>query len=277
MTSSVDSLLRLLDVTATGPDTFTGSSTTTTEQTRLFGGQVLGQSLAAAGHTVASDRPPHSLHAYFLRPGLPDEPVTYTVESIREGHSFSTRSVAAHQGGKQIFEMTASFQVTEHGLDHQAPIPTTTAPHLATSITANPQDDADIYAEWGSVVDLRRVPQTPDTARNGRQVWMRTIEPMPDDPLLHAYVLACISDLTLLSVALVPHNISMRHDGYLVASLDHSMWFHRPARVDEWLRYDQRSPAASAGLALAKGSIYTTEGMLVATVAQQGIIRSIAV
>lgn len=274
MTTSVHNLLSMLDITPQGMNSYVGHSPSS-PRPRLFGGQVLGQALAAAGRTVARGRAPHSLHAYFLKPGAAGIPVEYTVATIRESRGFSTRRISAHQGCRHIFEMTASFQNPENGVDHQFPMPTTSGPDMARPILDDFENEPDIYREWGSV-DLRRVPRTePIRGRAHSQVWMRTRQTVPADPLLSACILACLSDLTLLSVALVPHGISMRHEEYLVASLDHSIWFHRPFHVDAWLLYDQFSPSATNGLALTNGHFYQQDGSLVATVAQEGAIREL--
>lgn len=279
MTTSVGSLLDLLDVTEVDEGVFRGDGVETSRP-RVFGGQVLGQALMAAGRTVSITRMPHSLHAYFLRPGKSNAPIEYTVSTVRDGRTFSTRSIRGSQGDRSIFQMTASFVADDLGLCHQRTPAEMTPPEDARSVVDDLDTLPDIYREWGSL-DFRRVlddtegslPRVGDEAR--AQVWMRTNDPLPDEPLLHAAVLACISDLSFLSVALLPHGISMRHEGYQVASLDHSMWFHGRARVDDWLLFDQYSPAAHRGLALVQGDTFTAPGILVASVAQQGLIRPV--
>jgi acyl-CoA thioesterase-2 len=273
MTATVDHLLDLLDVRPVGYDVFSGSPSESA-LTRVFGGQVLGQALAAAGCTVDRQRRPHSLHAYFLRAGAADRSIDYEVSTLREGRSFSTREVQARQGAKVIFTMTASFHAAEPGTEHQVPMPPAPKPATLARNAERPEDWPDIYREWGSL-DIRRVPPPSGGDQSfTSQSWMRTTASLPDDPLLHACVLACISDLTLLSVTLVPHAIPPRHEGYQVASLDHSVWFHRVCRVDDWLLYDQRTPSMSHAVGLAHGQIFTSDGTLVASVAQEGLIRA---
>ncbi len=278
MSASVDHLLDLLDVRPEGNDSFTGCPSGSARP-RVFGGHVIGQALAAAGRTVDMERRPHSLHAYFLRAGSPDSPIRYDVSTLREGRSFSTREVRARQGGKLIFTMTASFHGSEPGPEHQVAMPPAPPPDTVARNAERPWEWPDIYQEWTSL-DIRHIP-TPSVHGQGvsgrsfdARCWMRTTASLPDDPLLHACVLACISDLTLLSVTLVPHDIPWRHEGYQVASLDHSVWFHRDCRVDDWLLYDQSTPSMSDALGLAHGRILTAEGVLVASVAQEGLIRA---
>jgi acyl-CoA thioesterase II len=270
MASSVDELVRLLDVRPGRGDGFTGRPSGSARP-RLFGGQVLGQALASAGRTTALDRRPHSLHAYFLQPGDPQRPVDYEVSVLREGRSFSTREVKARQGARTIFTMTASFHGDEPGLEHQCPAPPTPPPYDVPSSADRPDDWPDIYREWGCL-DIRRVPESSWVSTRASS-WLRLSGALPDDDLLHACVLACLSDLTLLSTALVPHGIPPRHDGYLLASLDHAVWFHRPCRIDDWLLYDQTTPSTSNSLGLAVGRLLTPDGTLVASVAQEGLLR----
>jgi acyl-CoA thioesterase II len=271
MAGSVDELVRLLDVRPGRGDGFTGCASSGSARPRLFGGQVLGQALASAGRTVALDRRPHSLHAYFLQPGDPQQPVDYEVSVLREGRSFSTREVTARQGARTIFTMTASFHGDEPGLEHQCPAPPAPPPDDVPSSADRPEDWPDIYGEWGCV-EIRREPAPSGVATTARS-WLRLADRLPDDDLLHACVLACLSDLTLLSATLVPHGIPQRHDGYLLASLDHAVWFHRPCRVDDWLLYDQSAPSTSNSRGLAVGRLLTANGTLVASVAQEGLLR----
>ncbi|RHW24014.1 acyl-CoA thioesterase II [Nocardioides immobilis] len=277
MVASVDQLIALLDLRNAGVATFTGRLPATT-RARVFGGYVLGQALAAAGRTVGPARRPHSLHASFLRPGDPRVPIDYEVESLREGRAFSTRAVRASQGSTLICTMTASFHVDEPGLDFQRTGRTAPPPDTLPKHTENLGEWPDIYAEW-SALDIRRVPPQPvpspndPDASSSARAWLRTTAPLPDDALLHTCLLACISDLTLLSVVLVPHGISALHEGYTLASLDHSIWFHRPGRVDEWLLYDQTVPSTSNALGLAHGRLRTADGTLIASVAQEGLFR----
>jgi len=273
MTATVDHLLDLLDVRLQRNDVFSGIPSESALP-RVFGGQVLGQALAAAGCTVHRRRRPHSLHAYFLRAGGPDKSIDYEVSTLREGRSFSTREVRARQGAKLIFTMTASFHAAEAGLEHQAAAPSAPPPDTLERNSERPEEWPDIYREWGSL-DIRRIPIGSGGSLRS-QSWMRTTAPLPDDPLLHACVLACISDLTLLSSTLTPHAIPPRHAGYQLASLDHSVWFHRDCRVDDWLLYDQSTPSMSDSVGLAKGRIFTSDGNLVASVAQEGLVRAVS-
>jgi acyl-CoA thioesterase-2 len=250
---------------------------------RVFGGQVLGQSLLAANRTVPADRPVHSLHAYFLLPGDPAVPIVYDVEDLRDGRSFTSRRVAARQHGKHIFYLTASFQVEESGLEHQDVMPAVPdpldCPTLAESIEADRGPDAAAYmAEEFAALDVRYAgsaapggslhdPAHPALAR----MWLRANDRLPDDDALHRCLLAYMSDLTLLHASLVPHQVSI--DSIQRASIDHAMWFHRPFRADEWLLYDQVSPSASGARGLSFGRLYNADGVLVATAAQEGLIR----
>jgi acyl-CoA thioesterase II len=279
---SLEALLDLLDLEDIEVDLFRGRSPETSLQ-RVFGGQVAGQALVAAGRTVVPDRPVHSLHAYFVRPGDPAAPIVYSVDRIRDGRAFTTRRVVAIQHGRPIFNMSASFQVDEPGLEHQDPMPAAPPPEslptMAGRMAADAAEWGDWWREWSSI-DLRPVADSPRAAvpgapdRQGHtQVWLRAASRLPDDRLLHVCVLAYVSDLTLLGATLVPHGVSMVGSGVQMASLDHAMWFHRPFRADEWLLYDQVTPSASGGRGFASGRIFTETGTLVASVVQEGLIR----
>ena len=276
MSRSLQELLTLLDLETLDVDLFRGRSPATSRQ-RVFGGQVAGQALVAAGRTVEEARLVHSLHAYFVRPGDPATSIIYAVERIRDGRSYSTRRVVARQHGKTIFHMSASFQVAEPGLDHQEPMPDVPAPEgLPTPkmLAAQQSDAPEVTTAWDEweAIDLRVI-ESGATADGRQRVWLRIAEPMPSDPLLHVCVLAYASDLTLLSAVLAPHGLSYETEGLQMASLDHAMWFHRPCRADEWLLYDQVSPSTSGGRGLASGRIFTRDGRLVASVMQEGMIR----
>ena len=264
MAASLEALLKLLDLEPLEVDLFRGASPETNLQ-RVFGGQVAGQALVAAGRTVDGDRRVHSLHAYFLRPGDPTRPIIYEVDRSRDGRSFTTRRVVALQHGRQIFTMSASFQTPEDGIEHQLPMPVSTDPETLPVI------DGPEARAWSSI-DLRFVPHSDDNPM-GQQVWLRAAEALPDDPLTHVCVLAYASDLTLLSSTIRPHDISRWDRNLKMASLDHAMWFHRPFRADEWLLYDQSSPAATGGRGLASGRIFSAGGALVASVVQEGLVR----
>jgi acyl-CoA thioesterase-2 len=262
--ASLEALLRLLDLEQLEVDLFRGAAPET-ELQRVFGGQVAGQALVAAGRTVDADRHVHSLHAYFLRPGDPNRPIIYEVDRTRDGRSFTTRRVAAVQHGRAIFTMSASFQTLETGFEHQEPMPATGDPDQLPALD-------DPRAKAWSAIDLRFVPRDDDNPRD-QQVWLRAAGTMPDEALTHVCVLAYASDLTLLSSTLGPHGVDRGDRNLRMASLDHAMWFHRPFRVDDWLLYDQVSPAAAGGRGLAAGRIFTTDGTLVASVVQEGLVR----
>ncbi len=254
---------------------------------RVFGGQVAAQALRAACHTVGEGLSVHSLHSYFLRPGDTAVPIVYDVERIRDGRSFATRRVMARQHGMAIFYLTASFQVREKGYDHQDSMPTVPAPDdcptigdLVRSISGR-DDDRSWEREWASL-DVRYAGDSrpggvlADPARPARtQIWLKASDSVPADPVIDTCVLAYASDLTLLGVSLVPHGLLITSRRIQPASLDHSMWFHRPFRADEWMLYDQHSPSASGARGFALGSVYSREGVLVATVAQEGLIRPV--
>ena len=269
MVASVPELLTLLDLERIDDDVLRGHAPATTLQ-RVFGGQVLAQALVAGARTVPDDRPPHSLHGYFLRPGNPEVPIVYVVERTRDGGSFTTRRVIARQHGRPIFHMTASFQVVEEGLEHQDVMPVVPEPlglpTLAERIAASGRPVAP--DEWG-VLDVRYGGEEADRL----QVWLRTISALPDGAALHAAVLAYASDLTILGTALRPHGIGFDEPRLISASIDHAMWFHRPARADRWLLHDQDTPSASGGRGLGRGRMFDQEGRLVATTVQEGLMR----
>jgi acyl-CoA thioesterase-2 len=246
---------------------------------RVFGGQVAAQAMVAASRTVDLGRI-HSLHSYFLRPGDSSIPILYTVDRIRDGRSFATRRVVAIQHGEAIFNLACSFHVEEEGLDHSKAMPDVPGPDELPA-------PGEVTAEWppGSPLkfledhglDVRFV-AGPPWARNSvpqarEQVWMRTREPLGDDPTVHLAIVTFASDLTLVSTILQRHGISAWKSGYFSASLDHCMWFHRPIRADEWFLYDQQSPAAHGALGLTLGSLYDERGLLLASVAQEGLAR----
>jgi acyl-CoA thioesterase-2 len=285
MGTALDDLLSLLELERLEVNLFRGLSPDEDRQ-RVFGGQVAAQALVAVGRTVSDDRPVHSLHAYFLRPGDPQVPIVYEVDRIRDGKSFTTRRVVAIQHGRAIFNLAASFQVVEPGPDHQSPMPDVPDPDALPTFRERVEPHMDRFgadfAEWmvrERPIDSRPVddPHWLDpTPREPQQdVWIRSNGLLPDNPLLHACVVAYASDLTLLDTAMLPHAISHRENEYMVASLDHAMWFHRPFRADEWLLYHQTSPSASGARGLAQGSIFRRDGTLVVTVIQEGLMRPI--
>ncbi|WDD98991.1 acyl-CoA thioesterase II [Thalassomonas actiniarum] len=250
----------------------------------LFGGQVMGQALSAAQETVAADRFVHSLHSYFLRPGDAKKPVLYEVENIRDGASFSTRRVKAIQNGKAIFYMTASFQLSENGFDHQDVMPQVPGPEGLASYgdfihqhqLAIPEPIRGLFLAE-KPIEIRPVHPynwlKPEKADSSSPVWIKTSGPMPDDLRIHTYMLAYASDFHFLPTALFPHGVSHWQPDFQIATIDHAMWFHRPFRFDDWLLYDMQSPSASNGRGLVKGQIFNRQGELVASTMQEGVIR----
>lgn len=277
----VDRLVGLLDLERIEQDIFRGVSPAESP-VRVFGGQVAGQALVAAGRTVPADRPVHSLHAYFIRPGDPSVPIVYEVDRTRDGRSFTTRRVVAVQHGKPIFSLSASFQIVEEGIDHAEDMPDVPAPE--TLPTYGEQVDK-LRSTLGDEVlqprpiDVRYVNDPPWVSRDAgeraprNQVWMRADGSLPDDDLLHVCMAAFASDLTLLDSVLSRHGVYWGLDEVSGASLDHAMWFHRRFRADEWLLYDCSSPSASGARGLANGRFFSRDGQLVATVVQEGLLR----
>ena len=250
----------------------------------IFGGQVLGQALSAAAQTVVSDRHVHSLHGYFIRAGDVERPIVYMVERLRDGKSFTTRRVSAVQDGAAIFSLEASFQVEEGGFDHQDEMPKVPAPEalrserdmaLAVADQLPPALRARATAE--RPIEIRPVevrnPLAPAVMPPHRHHWCRTIDQLPDDPALHRYLLAYASDFAFLGASMDPHGVSWLSPGMQVASLDHAMWFHRAFRFDDWLLYAVESPSASGGRGLARGRFFDRAGRLIASCAQEGLIR----
>jgi acyl-CoA thioesterase-2 len=285
MGDALDELLALLELEVLEVNLFRGLSPDEDRQ-RVFGGQVAAQALVAAGRTVVEERPVHSLHAYFLRPGDPNVPIVYEVDRIRDGKSFTTRRVVAIQHGRAIFNLAASFQVVESGPDHQVPAPVVPDPDELPTWQQRVEPYVERLgdlAQWlvrERPIDSRPVddPRWLDpTPREPQQdVWIKANGALPDAPLIHECVVAYASDLTLLDTAMFPHAISYREQQYMIASLDHAMWFHRPFRADEWLLYHQTSPSTSRARGLAEGSIFRRDGTLAVTVIQEGLIRPIA-
>ena len=279
------SMLGAVDITdthaRTSEDIFTGSNEWMPTG-RLFGGQVLAQSLLAALHTVDDERKVHSLHGYFLRAGYIEKPVTLAVDRIHDGRSFSTRRAQAHQDGQPIFSMIASFQTEDVGLEHQVEMPRDlTPPEDLPSYADVMESVADRpMAAWTRprAIDSRHVEGSIAISVDGEKVahqgiWIRTVGPMPDDPLLHTAALAYASDFSILEPVFRRHGLPSSTPGLRLASLDHAMWFHNWARVDEWLFYAQESPVARGGRGLSFGRIFTRDGLLVASIAQEGMIR----
>ena len=279
----VSELIDLLDLEALEVNLFRGSSRSV-GSSRVFGGQVLAQSLAAALRTVPEGRHVHSLHGYFVLAGMVDRPIVFEVDRIRDGGSFTTRAVKAIQNGAAIFHLTASFQKSQEGYDHQSPMPQVAAPDSLISYD-------DMAEKFGDQLpdNIRRMlnvkrplefkpvefinPFKSERMDPVRNVWLRAKGSMSDDRRHHELVLAYASDYNLLTTALLPHGKAINYSNLQVASLDHAMWFHRPFRIDEWLLYSIDSPSAGGARGFTRGSIYDTEGRLVASVTQEGLLR----
>ena len=244
---------------------------------RTFGGHIAGQALVSAVRTVDPKYQVHSLHGYFLRPGDGTKPAVYLVDRPRDGSSFCTRRVNAVQNGEVIFSMGASFQTTQDGIEHQDEMPRVVSPDDLVDARSgeSPFGNGGIaqFAEW----DIRRVPQHRVTRQQGeasqQQVWFKHRDPLPDDPLLHQALLAYASDWSLMSVAMRPHALSWQQGNVQGVSLDHAMWFHRDFRFDDWLLYQSDSPSLSGARGFCRGSLWRRDGALVASVAQEGLIR----
>ncbi len=284
MSVVVQELLSILDLEELDINLFRGRSPQSGWQ-RVFGGQVIGQALVAAVRTVEASRPPHSMHAYFLLPGDPKVPIIYDVDRMRDGKSFTTRRVTARQHGHPIFSMLVSFHVDEPAtLDHQAKMPDVPAPEALPSeaevrakILPTMSDPVRRYYERERPIELRPVEferylgkKIPDGKFN---VWIKTIGALPDDPAIHQCVLAYTSDMGLLDTALVPYGRTLFEKEFMAASLDHALWLHRPFRADDWLLYSQDSPNLHGSRGFARGLIFTRDGTLVASVAQEGLVR----
>lgn len=251
---------------------------------RVFGGQVFAQSLVAAQRTVEPGRDAHSVHGYFLRAGDLKAPIIFFVDRPRDGGSFTSRRVTAIQHGEAIFHLSASFHVSEAGLEHQMPMPSAPDPESLPRELDLIRENAERIPESVRAVitqdrpiDFRPVragdPFAAERREPVRQIWFRALAPLPDDRIIHQAVLAYASDYGLLPTALNPHAISMRDPRLQIASLDHSLWLHRPFRADEWLLYSMDSPAASGARGFTRGAVFTQSGELVASVAQEGLMR----
>ena len=278
----------ILDLERLEVDLFRGRSPRENLQ-RVFGGQVAGQALVAAGGTVPADRAVHSLHAYFLRPGDPAAPIVYTVDRIRDGRSFTTRRVVAIQHGKAIFTLSASFHIAEDGAEHQFAMPDVPAPDEVPLWQDRLREFGDrVPARWlrPRPVEVRYIGDPPWVVRDPvaagdaqTMVWMRAVGTLPDDPLLHVCAVAYASDMTLLDSVLVAQRLawaegSVAGDSAVTgASLDHAMWFHAPFRADDWLLYVQEAPVTSGARGLARGHVYRRDGRLAVSVVQEGLIR----
>lgn len=281
----IDDLLSILDLEPLEHNLFRGRSFDPGWQ-RVFGGQVIGQALVAASRTVTG-RPVHSLHGYFLRPGDPAAPIVYEVERVRDGGSFSTRRVVAIQHGQTIFIMSASFHIREAGLDHQIDMPDVPAPEalpvddeIGAALLDGAPPGVRRYWERLRPIELRPVDLKGyfrrDEPRSHQAIWIRAKTTIGDDPVLNSCVLAYASDLTLLDTTLLAHGRSAFDPGLQVASLDHALWFHRPFRLDDWLLYVEDSPSAFGARGFNRGSLFDRRGVLVASVAQEGLVRPVS-
>jgi acyl-CoA thioesterase-2 len=282
MSDAVRNLLDILDLEQLEVNLFRGRSPAVGWQ-RVFGGQVVAQALVAACRTV-EDRPPHSLHAYFLLPGDPKVPIIYDVDRIRDGTSFTTRRVNAIQHGHPIFSMAASFHRDEEGLDHQADMPKVPMPEELPSekdiydkLASKMPEPVRRFYERERAVELRAVEYERYVGKkipNGTfHIWFRTTGALPDDPIIHQSILAYASDWGLLDASLVRHGRTLFENDFMGASLDHALWLHRPFRADEWLLYAQDSPNLHGARGFARGLIFKRDGTLVASVAQEGLVR----
>jgi acyl-CoA thioesterase-2 len=279
----LEQLLKLLELEEIEENIFRGQSQDMGFK-NVFGGQVLGQALSAASYTVTPERSVHSLHAYFLRPGDDTKPIVYIVEPMRDGKSFTTRRVKAVQKGEPIFFMSASFQREETGFDHQDGMPDVPGPEGIASAMELAKKLADQIPSGirekilcAKPIEMRPVnpvnPFAPEKMPPRKYIWFRTIGPLPDEAATHRYMLAYASDFNLVATSLYPHGHTYWEPEMQVASLDHAMWFHRPFRMDQWLLYVTDSPSASQARGMNFGRIFTRKGRLVATVAQEGLIR----
>jgi acyl-CoA thioesterase-2 len=284
MSEALDAVVDLLDLEQIEDNIFRGASPPGERRQRVFGGQVAGQALVAAGRTVAGERAVHSLHAYFIRPGDPSVPLIYLVERVRDGRSFTTRRVSVVQHGETIFTLSASFHRREPGVSHATPMPEAPPPE---SVTPTAERLEKLFGPsvhnffHNNPIDIRHVgPLTfeavhdPKLRSTTNLVWLRADGGLPDDPLLHVCLMTYASDITLLDSVLLAHGLSWGDGRTTGASLDHAMWFHRPFRADRWLLYAQESPFAGGARGLARGQVFTEGGELVVSVVQEGLIRT---
>ena len=283
MSRVLDDLLELLKLEPIEENLFRGRSQDLGYR-QLFGGQVLGQALSAASQTVRAERHVHSMHGYFLRPGDAGLPVVYTVARVRDGGSFTTRRVTAVQRGEPIFTMMASFQGEEPGLEHQAKMPDVPPPEQLPSDLELLRRKAHFIPEklrdkflCDKPIEIRPVtpfdPFEPKPQEPVKHVWFRADGDMPEDPQVHKYLLAYASDFNLITTVLQPHGVSFTQRNMQMASLDHALWFHGNVRVNDWLLYTMDSPWTGNARGLARGHIFTRQGQLVASVAQEGLVR----
>jgi acyl-CoA thioesterase-2 len=282
VSDALDAVLELLNLEQIEADIFRGRSPRERRQ-RVFGGQVAGQALVAAGRTVPADRPVHSLHAYFIRPGDPAVPLIYLVDRVRDGRSFTTRRVSAIQHGKTIFTLSASFHHPEPGPVHAMPMPDVPPPESVAPTSERLEKLFGLPASdvFRNPIDLRvmgpltfEAEHDPALRTDHNLVWLRADGDLPDDPLVHVCLMTYASDMTLLDSVLLRHGLSWADGRTTGASLDHAMWFHQPFRADQWLLYAQDSPVAAGARGLARGEVFTRDGQLVVSVVQEGLVRS---
>ena len=284
--ASVDEVVGLLDLERLEKGLYRGSQPAASALKRVFGGQVAAQALMAAQLTVPDDRFVHSLHLYFILGGDPSIPIVYDVENVRDGRSFTTRRVAARQHGEIIFYMTASFQVVEDGWDHQDVMPDVPGPDEATPmldiVSLRGEAAVEHWKKEWAAFDMRYIGDNraaDDPQRTlvpaVQRLWFRANGELPSSRIVHNAAFTYISDLSLLGASLVPHGQFIGSDEVRPASLDHTIWFHRPVAADQWLLYDQTSPSASGARGLSTAHVFSEDGTLVATVAQEGLIRRI--
>jgi acyl-CoA thioesterase II len=284
---NISDFLALMDIEPAGPDRWIAHSPDNGWK-RVFGGQVIAQSLVAAQRTIEASRTPHSLHAYFILGGDPTLPIELSVERVRDGRSFSVRRVVARQRGEIMFFMSVSFQLEEQGdLEHALPMPAAASPEetpdpVALAAAASPEQAARVsrFFQHISPIELRPLdprryrPSTPGALSDPRQLlWIRLRGPLPDDPAIHRAALVYLSDMTLIDTVLVAHGYSIARGQFQTASLDHAVWLHRPFRADDWLLYAQESPTAQGARGLTRGALYTRGGVLAATTVQEGLVR----
>jgi acyl-CoA thioesterase-2 len=277
-------LLSILDLEKLEHNLYRGVSPKVT-WIRVFGGQVIAQSLVAAQRTVSADRYVHSLHGYFMLPGDPSIPIVYSVDRLRDGGSFTTRRVTAIQRGQAIFSLEASFQTQEDGLDYQRPMPVDVPmpellaerKELIAETSLEIPDNIRRFWEHDRPIDMKPVTLEHYTSRDPlppqQNVWVRANGPAPEDRAIQAAILAYLSDMTLLDTATFPHGRAVFDPDLQVASLDHAMWFHRPADLTGWMLYSQDTPSSSGSRGFTRGMLYTRDGMLIASVAQEGLMR----
>ena len=277
----LEKLVQILDLVQLGDDKFAGESPQDSRK-RVFGGQVAAQAMMAAGRTVEHGKP-NSLHAYFLKPGDINIPIIFQVDRVRDGSSFTTRRVLATQRDEAFFTMLVSFHKGEEGLSHQLPMPEVADPETLPTFKERMAPWANKMGDWNKRMRPleQRYVDTPqfdirDRPREPRQyVWVRADGELPDDPLLHASIMTYATDMSLLDTVMLPNQVSRLTPNLMLASLDHSVWFHRPFKVNEWFLFDQESPVSYGGRALVRGNVFSRDGRLIVSVAQEGLFRLI--